>query len=279
MNRLDNIWNDLQDKKTDIQVLNFWEERQKRILESLETVESNKKAPIIYKLVKALNETERYSSVYYLYTNGYLSFEDKLNGNKELLNELKYEFGRGLHHNRKYEHSKRLFNELAASGFDTNRIEDWWDQTAFASIRDKVWIKTDVLPAIIRFVLMIGYILIAIKTKEILISTTLFILLSEILDTWWYQFRVTKYLEEYGNNQEIGNIKRNIKKKIIIELLISLLFYPIYFLKQEWLIPLIFILAVYFHVFHYGLNYYYLPRLIGNLNRENAQPPTMHHTA
>ncbi|MFT6054270.1 MAG: hypothetical protein ACJAS3_001702 [Roseivirga sp.] len=43
------------------------------------------------------------------------------------------EFELGLHH-WKYEHSNRLFNELASQGFDTSRIDGWWDQAPFSSI-------------------------------------------------------------------------------------------------------------------------------------------------
>jgi hypothetical protein len=39
------------------------------------------------------------------------------------LNEWRFELG--LHHNRKYEHSNRLFNELASQGFDKSRIDGW----------------------------------------------------------------------------------------------------------------------------------------------------------
>jgi hypothetical protein len=193
--------------------------------------------------------------------------ENKLSPS-ELLNELKYELGRGLHHNRKYDYSKRLFNELASTEFDTSRIDGWWDQTIFASTRDKIWVKTDVLPALGRFAIMVAYILTAIKTNEFLIATTVIIILFELYETWWYQYRVTNYLKEFEGNPETVNIKKNIKKKILIELGVSLLFYPIYLLNQEWLLPLVLIIAVYFQVFHYGLNYYYLPKLIGDLNRK-----------
>ena len=162
---------------------------------------------------------------------------------------------------------KGFFNELAASNFDTGRIEGWWDQTAFASTRDNVWFKTALLPAIGRYGLKIAYVLIAFKTNEFLITTTLFIVLFELYEAWWYRYKVSQYLKEYDDIPE----KTDIKKKIAVELGISLFFYPIYFLNQEWLLPLVLIIAAYFQVFHYVFNYYYLPKLIGELNRKKAQ--------
>lgn len=152
MNRIDKIWTDLKDLTTDTQVLSYWEHRQSRILESLITANSDfdTVTNIIHRLAKSLNGREKYSSVYYLYKSGYQSVENKLT-QSEQLNELKFELGRGLHHNRKYDHSKRLFNELASTDFDTTRIEGWWNQTAFASTRERLWLKTDVLPAIGQF--------------------------------------------------------------------------------------------------------------------------------
>ncbi len=254
---------------TDAQVLSYWENRQSRILENLKTVTSDydRVTNIIHRLAKSLNEREKYSAVYYLYKAAYQPIEDKLNQTDQI-NEVKYELGRGLHHNRKYDHSKKLFNELADTEFDTGRIDAWWNQTAYASIRERVWFKTEVLPVFGRFAITVAYLLIVIKTEEFLISTTSFIILFELYETWWYQYRVSSYLKEFEGFTETINIKKNIKKKIMIELGVSLLFYPIYFLKQEWLIPLVLIIAAYFQVFHYGLNYYYLPKLIGELNRK-----------
>lgn len=271
MSKIDKIWTDLKDLTSDAQVLSYWETRQSRILETLKTSDSNfdTVTKIIQRLAKSLNDREKHSAVYYLYKAGYQPIETKLKESDEL-NEVKYELGRGLHHNRKYDHSKRLFNELANTDFDTSRIDGWWNQTAFASTRNGIWFKTDVLPTIGRFAIMVAYILIAIKIEEFLISTTVFIILFEVYETWWYQYTVSSYLKEFEGSAEIADIKKNIKKKILIELGISILFYPIYFLKQEWLFPLVLIIAVYFQVFHYGLNYYYLPKLIGDLNRKNT---------
>ena len=268
MSRINNIWNCLNNLTTDTQVLNYWDNRQTRILESLKTSDSEFEIAtlVIHRLAKSLNDREKYSAVYNLYKIGFQPIESKLPDSKTL-NELRFELGRGLHHNRKYDHSKRLFNKLAATDFDTSRIDGWWNQTAFASIRDKIWFKTDVLPAIGRFIFIFVYILIAVKTNEFIISTTIFILLFEIYESWWYQYRTTQYLKEFEDLPETIDIKKKLKKKILIELGISFLFYPIYFYRQEWMLPLVLIISIYFEVFHYGLNYYYLPKQIGNLNK------------
>ena len=204
MSRVNKIWTDLNDLTTNAQVLNYWENRQARILETLKMTGSDFETAtkIIHRLAKSLNDREMYSAVYYLYKAGFQPIEKKLQYSNKL-NEVKFELGRGLHHNRKYDHSKRLFNELAATDFDTSRIDGWWNQTAFASTRDRIWIKTDVLPAIGRFLFMIAYILIAVKTKEFIISTSIFIILFEIYETWWYQYRTTQYLKEFEDLKPI----------------------------------------------------------------------------
>lgn len=271
MSKVIKIWTDLSVLTTDAEVLGYWENRQARVLESLKTANSEFETvvKIMYRLAKSLNNQEKYSSIYYLYQAGYQPIEGKLCQTNDL-SELKYELGRGLHHNRKYEYSKRLFNELAAEGFDTSRFDAWWDQTSFASIGDRLWIKTDVLPAFGRFILMMVYIIMAVKTREFLISTTVFIIIFELYEAWWYQYRVSNYLKDFDDNPELKGIKKSIKKKIVIELAISLLFYPIYFLNANLLLPLAVVIGVYFQVFHYGMYYFYLPKLIGNLNRKKA---------
>lgn len=195
MSRINKIWNDLSDLATDAQVLNYWDNRQTRIFEALKTSDSDFEIAIqiIHRLAKSLNDREKYSAVYYLYTTGFQPIESKL-PDSESLNEVRFELGRGLHHNRKYDHSKRLFNKLAATDFDTRKIDGWWNQTVFASMRDKIWFKTDVLPTIGGFIFMIAYILIVFKTKEFIISTTVFIILFEIFESWRYQYRITQYL-------------------------------------------------------------------------------------
>ncbi len=271
MNIIEKIWMDLQSLRTDAQVLSYWENQHSRILKNLETANSDfdTVTKIIHRFAKSLNDREKYSSIYYLYKTAYQSNENRLNQSDQL-NEVKYELGRGLHHNRKYDHSKKLFNELAVTSFDTSRIESWWDQTAYASTREQFWFKTDLIPALIQFVFTIIYIFIVVKTKEFLIFTTIFIILFELYQAWCYQYKVSSYLKEYENSSEVLFIKKNIKKKILIELGISLLFYPIYYFKQEWFLPLALIIATYFQAFHYGLNNYYLPKLIVDLNRKKT---------
>lgn len=274
MTRINKIWSDLSDLDTDVQILGYWEKKQSRILGVVNDSGSDHELVIqvLLKLTNALNNKEQYSSVYYLYKKGYQPIEDRLKSSIEL-NELKYELGRGLHHNRKYSESKKLFNELASTGFDTSRLSDWWDQSAFASTREKVWLKADIIPSIGSFMLWIAYVLVALKTKEFVIATTVFIVLFELYEAWWYQYKIGSYLSEFKGDSRMEKAKRKIKKGILIEFLLSLLFYPIYFLNEGWLLPLIVIVAIYFQVFHFGLNYYYLPKLVGKLNRGSEKMP------
>jgi hypothetical protein len=271
MSKIDKIWSDLKEFSSDTQVLSYWEKRKSRILENINSANSDlgSVTAIIYQLAKSLNNKEKYSAVYYLYKSGYQPIQDKF-AQSEQLNEVKYELGRGLHHNRKYDHSNRLFNELASKDFDIARIEQWWDQTAYANIREKIWFKTDILPAIGAILLTLSYIFISMNIEDFFVSTIIYILLFELYQYWRYQYKVSNYLKQFEGLPETLEIKNKIKKKILIEFLISLLFYVIYYLKEDWLVPLILVVAVYFQIFHDLLFYYHLPKLIGKLNQKHA---------
>lgn len=125
MNKVTKIWTDLDNLKTDVQVSNYWEANHPQIIKHLKVADTdfNVIIKILYSISKSLNNREKYSSIYYLYQSIYLILEKKLYPS-DLHNELKFELGRGLHHNLKYDQSKRLFNELAKDGFDIKRIND-----------------------------------------------------------------------------------------------------------------------------------------------------------
>jgi hypothetical protein len=272
MNKVTKIWTDLDDLKTDVQVSNYWEANHPQIIKQLKVADTDFDViiKILYSISKSLNNREKYSSIYYLHQSIYLILEKKLYPS-DLHNELKFELGRGLHHNLKYNQSKRLFNELAKDGFDIKRIDDWWDQSAFASTRDRIWLKTDFLPALGHFLIALVFLFIAIKFEIFLFSTIIYIIISELYESWWYQYKFESYLSEFKSSPYILSITEKLKKKIFIELIISLLFYPIYFFNKDLLIPLLLIIVIYFQVFNFGLNYYYLPKLIGELNRKENQ--------
>lgn len=264
------IWNDLEKIQSSAQLVHYWEERQKRILESLQKP-AEPAAAIIAKLAKALNDKEKYASVFYLFKAGYVPIADQLQGESFLLQEAKFELARGLHHNRKYGEAKKLFNELAASGFELSRIHHWWDQSAFASRREKIWLKADVLPGILSFLMMFSYIIISIRTQLFFWPTTLFIIFYELFAAWRYHFKISLYLVEYKNQPETDFLKKKLWKMILIELVVSLLFYPAYYLKPGFLTPLVIIIAVYTQIFNFWLNYNYLPRLVGEMNRQKTR--------
>jgi hypothetical protein len=274
MSSLEKTWSDLQERLTDNQVIDYWDDRNSNIIENIKKIEPNDKLDIkisiIHRIAKSLNDKEKYSSVWYLFKEGFLAIEPNLVYKSNILNEAKFELARGLHHNRKYDYSKRLFNELASSNFDTTRFEDWWDQTAFASSRERLWIKTSVFPSLVRLIIIATYVYIVTLTKEFVISTTIFIILYELLESWTYLHKTSSYLKEFQDIPEVSAIKKRIKKKLLIELGISFLFYILYFLKQEWMVPLALIIAIFLLIFNYGINYYYLPSLIARLNRDKA---------
>ena len=137
MGKINKIEIDLNNLKTDVQVSNYWESNYDKILKGLNTIDSNFETitTIFHKLAKSLNNREKYSSIHYLYKTGYLPIENKL-PESDSLNELKFELGRGLHHKREYDYSKKLFNELATTDFDISRIDGWMNQTVIASTRE-----------------------------------------------------------------------------------------------------------------------------------------------
>ncbi len=268
MSRLHSLWADVQGLTTDVQVLGYWERRQSSILDRLKTAQSDFEiaTQIIHRLAKSLNEKEQYAAVYYLYLSGYLPIENKLPPSPTLV-EAKFELGRGLHHNRKYSHSKRLFNELALADFDTDRIEGWWNQSVVAGTTEKLWLKTDFLPALGRFALFIAYLVIAIKTGDFFISTAVFLLFYELYENWWFHYRASAYVKELKNSTKGIRLIRNLRKKLWIELGVSLLLYLLYFLNDAWLIYLVVFLAAFLQVFHYVLRLYYFPKLLLEQNR------------
>lgn len=271
MSSLQGIATNLQKYSSEKEISDYWERDSSRILKGLSKVkdEAFLVTQIMHLLARSLNKEEKYSSVYHLFLAGYLPLKDKLIPD-ESLDELKYELGKGLHHNRKYSEANKLFKELAASGFETTRFDNWWDQSAFAGIRENVWIKTDVLPFFGRMMIMAAYLFFAFYFREFIISTIFLIVLFESYELWWYQFRVKVYLKDFAEDPIVTNGLEKLKRKLVHEFLLSLVFYALYFLNEDLLIPLAFLISIYFQVFHYYLNSMHLPKLIGELNRKSA---------
>ncbi len=156
--KVDLLWIKIQELDSDAYLFSFWENRKDWIIKVVSSADSNFETVIciLYRLSKLLNDKEEYASVYYLYKFGYLPIEMKLT-NSTSLNELKFEFGRGLVHNRKYEHSKSLFNELHSINYDNDRISDWRRQSIIKSDLDKYWFKTYFLPRFGVLILTIAF--------------------------------------------------------------------------------------------------------------------------
>ena len=76
-------------------------------------------------------------------------------------------------------------------------------------------------------------------------------------------------MKEFQGTVGFAAIKRKIKEQTLISFGISLLACFAYSLKQEWLFSLILIVGLYFQIIFLVLNYYYLPKLIGDLNRKH----------
>lgn len=83
MGGINKIWTDLNDLTVDVQVLSYWENRKSRILDNLNTADSDFETVtnVIHRIAKSLNNREKYSSVYY-----FVSSSHKCNTIKTLLN-------------------------------------------------------------------------------------------------------------------------------------------------------------------------------------------------
>jgi hypothetical protein len=277
MTNLEQTYQDFKVAETDNQIISLWERHENRIkrLIPVDSVSDLKYfIGILELLTKAQNKKELYSSIYYIYKFYYKPINQKLIHYKldteNAVLELEFQLARGLHFNRKYSASKELFNDLAKKGFDIKRFDDWWDQSAFASSRDKYWFKVDILPGIIRVVLIGLFMFTIIQTKEIIFTSAIFIILFESLEYYGYNLKLNTYLKDYIDLPETLLIKQKAKRAILIEFIISLLFYPIYFLNQDWLNFIVIGLIVYMMAFSYGFSFRYLPNMIGELNRKQS---------
>jgi hypothetical protein len=262
MNKITKIKNDLRELKTDSEVLGYWDNRSERILDCLKNLDSDFEdaLEIIHRLAKSLNSREKYSAVYYLYTAGYQPIESNFKPS-DVLNEVKYELARGLLHNRKQEHSKRLFEELTSTGFDISRIEDWHEQAQDKETNKLKAIYLYGLPALFNAVIIVVFNFVfkfnnpLIETRIVLV---LFFIVVEIL-----VFRIVNlyYLKKTNDYNDIQKVKQVVLYQLLIALL--LLFAQFAFPKTKRLIyyfPLT--EAIISHVVSLGYEYQFLPKAI-----------------
>lgn len=271
MSNLKYYRDELQQLETANQVIGYWERKQDKLLRALKSgaVDPESAGKIIHVLAKSLNEREKYASVYYLHNQAYLPLKDEL-VNHELLGELKFELGRGLHHNGRFSLAKTYFNELAAAGFDTSRIDNWWDQSAVSSVTNKKWIKVFLLPTFGRFFILFLSSLIAYQTQHLVLSITLYALLHESYEFWWQQYATDAYLKEFEDNPAALKVKQSFIRKQYIEVAAAFIIFIIsFFLEGQYYIPALITAAGVLNS-NSIYRYLYLSREVGKLNREQA---------
>lgn len=271
MSRLEKIRKDLQEKGTSQQVRNYWQKRRSRIINELPQGEADTTSNVIQLLAKSMNEGESYGMVYDLFISGYQPNEERLKEGATDLDETKFELARGLHHDHKYKHSKRLFDELIASGKESRVPNEWLEQSAFASARERLWIRTDLIPFMIQCALLIAFMVIVTKSGSFLVSTVLLILIHEPFQAWRLKYKLDQYLKEYEAEPSSEPIKHRIYRWIGAELTISLIAFPAYFLFPIRGPELAWLMLLFLASFHIGLNLFYLPKVIGELSKEKAK--------
>ena len=249
MTRIHKIWTDLEELATNAKVVDYWEKRQNIILETLKTTQSDfeKATIILLRIVSSLNEEEKKYSTYHLYMSGFISIEKDL-PKSENLNELKFELAKGLLLNRQYEHSKRLFDDLATTSFDRERFEEMWFETVKKNSGTKNWLSLVVIPGILRLSFIFAYITFAILTSDFYFSTTIFILTLEIFDRWNHRKKINKSFNDYENDSLIEQILKRHKRNVLYPLGLVLLFYPIYYFDNQLLVPLVLITGISFPI-------------------------------
>ncbi len=263
------IWHDLSALNTDNEIISYWENKHNRFTNKLlnEEIDLDLCTLILHKFTRSFNNSEKYSTVFYLHQLVYIPLETKLK-NTNFINELKYQLAKGLHHNRKYAQSTQLFNELALSGYDTKRIDDWWNQSAYAGIRDKIWLRTFFLPFIVNTLIIISYIFIATSSQEFIISTTIFVLVYELFELWDNNNKTTTYLKDFKGTKGLALIRKRLSQILLIKMLFSLLFFLFYIMDIASMNSLVAVFSTCLFLYQIGFNVYYFPKLIGEINRK-----------
>ena len=271
MSRIKSILEDLQGRGTPQQVRHYWEKRRSRIIAEFSKGDPDTVSSVIRLLAGSMNEGEAYGMVYDLFISGYRPNEKRLKEGAADLNETKFELARGLHHDRKYEHSRKLFNELIGAGRASKIPNEWLEQSAFGSARERLWIRTDLLPFLGQLILLITFMASVIKTGTFLIPAILLISIHEPFQAWRLKYKVDRYLKAFETEPSSVAVEQRLYRWIGVELLVSSIFIPAYFLLSIRVTELASIMSLFFASFHIGLNLFYLPKVIGELNKEKAR--------
>lgn len=255
-----NVYFQLKRFSTDNEVVSYFDNHSKRMFRKLITSDLNPgiKIKILYIISKSLNNKERYSAIYYLFIEAYLPLKNNFKESEEL-NELKYELGKGLHHNRKYKHSKDLFNELAISGFDVERIKPWWNQTIYKKTLENLWFKNEIVTLVLNFILILIFLVLKLYFNLGFESIILVLIIFIILSNFITRYILSNYLKEFEAVYKKIVLNKLIKYKIILDIVLCMLFIPFYILDKEMLVILPVVLTLISWVYFIYVDYKLFP--------------------
>ncbi len=134
----------------------------------------------------------------------------------------------------------------------------------------KNWIKTDIIPSIIKIALIVVFIILMVKSDMSIFTIIAFILTYEVYDALKYKYKLTKYLSDFQSSKKIDFIKQKVKIFILIEFLISIFAVSIFVFWQEAYNLITFVLIIGLNSFTIKFSYKDFPKIVGDLNREKA---------
>lgn len=126
-------------RENDVQVMVYWEDNYEVLVELLLLEEDKhivQKALLL--LSRSLNNREKYTWTAFIYHKVFVP-KKRLQGEvSSMVNEIKFELGKGLHFTREYSESKRLFDDLnRVPNFDHSQYADWYEHTLVSSKREQ----------------------------------------------------------------------------------------------------------------------------------------------
>jgi hypothetical protein len=268
MTEIDKLYIVFEGFSTDNETISYFEDNSKRIFNKLIQANSNpeKVVKILHQIALALNNREKYAGIYYLFLKGYKPICHYFTPSN-LFNELKFELGKGLHHNMKYKFSKQLFNELAISEFDVSRIEPWWNQSVYKTSLENIWLKNLFRNFLFGLIFNLLIVLVYFLDKSILILVPLITL--ALIEPFFIKYYYSILLKENENNYKIKLLNKEINLKIMIDVFILSIYIAVFFIEINWFyiaFPFYIIYEIVFHYFY--LNFKFFPKSIVELNKQ-----------
>lgn len=232
MKGIKDVWLEMCQLSTRNELFSYWEKQQKRLLNTLNEDSSDYETTVrvLHLIAKTLNDKEQYPALYYLYSSSFVELENKLPASA-MLNELKFEMGRGLHHNRRYPQAKRLFLALEKTDFDTSRFEEWIEQTLIASELGKRHKTQPKFFAILNILVFVGSFAVVAAFDDFFLTITLLIFFLGALEIWQHLYQIRAIRKENGEETDLKGLI-----KFLIPIFTTVLVLPtvLLFLKFRW---------------------------------------------